>query len=115
MRWSKTIQYRNRTLLEHSKLCQHTAILNAFKLLGGHDFASLLSGPAFVYSYGDQVKPLTYAAFCNKLKQLLKKCGNDGLQYSGHSFRRGGATFAINWIGFQRPMNAILTPRWSIK
>ena len=102
LRWSKTIQYRNRTLLvpvpkiEHSKLFPHAATLNAFKVLGGHDFASLLRGQAFVYSYGDQVKPLTCTAFCNKLKQLPKQCGIDGLQYSGHSFRRGGATFAMN-------------------
>ena len=47
VRWSKTIQYRNRTLLvpvpriEHSKLCRHKAIVNAFKLLGAHDSAKL--------------------------------------------------------------------------
>lgn len=132
-RWSKTIQYCNRTLLvpvpkiDHSKRCPHDAILSAFKLLGGYDFASLLSGAAFVYTY--QVKPLTYNAVCNKIKQLLEQCGIDASQYSGHFFRRGGATFAMNsifvvcpattlsfkGIGFQMRMNAILTPYCSIK
>ena len=102
MRWSKTIQYRNRTLLvpvpriEHSKLCPHKAIVNAFKLLGAHDSAKLRDGPAFVYTSGDQVKPLTYTTFTTKLSKLLEQCGFDGTQYSGHSFRRGGATFALH-------------------
>lgn len=102
VRWSKTIQDRNRTLpvpvpkIEHFRFCLYVAILNAFKLLGGHDFASLLSGPAFVYTYGNQVKPLTYIAFCNKLKNLLEQCGIDGFQYSEHSFGRGGTTFTMN-------------------
>lgn len=102
VRWSKTIQYRNRTLLvpvpriEHSKLCPHKAIVNAFKLLGAHDSAKLRDGPAFVYTSGDQVKPLTYTTFTTKLSKLLEQCGFDGTQYSGHSFRRGGATFALH-------------------
>ena len=58
VRWSKTIQYRNRTLLvpvpriKHSKLCPNKAIVNAFKLLGEHDSAKLQDGPAFVYTSG---------------------------------------------------------------
>ena len=102
VRWSKTIQYRNRTLLvpvpriEHSKLCPHKAIVNAFKFLGAHDSAKLRDGPAFVYTSGDQVKPLTYTTFTTKLNKLLEQCGFDGTQYAGHSFRRGGATFALN-------------------
>ena len=102
VRWSKTIQYRDRTLLvpvpriEHSKLCPHKAIVYAFKLLGEHDSAKLQDGPAFVYTSGGQVKPLTYTIFTTKLKKLLERCGFNGSQYSGHSFRRGGATFALN-------------------
>ena len=102
VRWSKTIQYRNRTLLvpvrriEHCKLCPHKAIVNAFKLLGAHDSAKLRDGPAFVYTSAGQVKPLTYTTFTTKLKKLLEQCGFDGSQYSGHSFRRGRATFALN-------------------
>lgn len=102
VRWSKTIQYRNRTLLvpvpriEHSTLCPHAAVTQAFKLLSRHDSGTLLNGPAFVYITGEQVRPLTYATFTNKLKKSLQQCGVDSSMYSGHSFRRGGATFALN-------------------
>ena len=47
VRWSKTIQDRNRTLLvpvpriKHTKLCPHKEIVNAFKLVGAHDSALL--------------------------------------------------------------------------
>ena len=46
VRWSKTVQYHNRTLLvpvpkiDHSKLCPHRAIVHAFKLLAAHDSSS---------------------------------------------------------------------------
>ena len=68
---------------------------NAFKLLGLHDSAMFLNGPAFVYTAGDQVKPLTYATFTNKLKKSLQRCGVHSSMYSERSFRRGGATFAL--------------------
>ena len=77
MRWSKLILYRNRTLLvpvpkiDHSRLCPHRAIVHAFKLLAAHDSAKLRNGPAFVYTSGDQVKPLTYTTFTTKLKSCL--------------------------------------------
>ena len=32
----------------------------------------------------------------SKLKQTLDKCGLHTLRFSGHSFRRGGATFALH-------------------
>ena len=92
VRWSKTIQYRNHTLLvpvpkiDHSELCPHRAIVHAFKLLAAHDSAKLRNGPAFVYTSGDQVKPLTYTTFTTKLKKLLKQCGFDSSQYSGQLF-----------------------------
>ena len=46
--------------------------------------------PAFLYSKG---KFVNYTSFTSKLKILLKKAGYDPSLYSGHSFRRGGATF----------------------
>ena len=77
MCWSKTIQYLNRTLLvpvpkiDHSRLCPHRAIVHAFKVLAEHDSAKLGNGPAFVYTSGDQVKPITYTTFTTKLKSCL--------------------------------------------
>ena len=46
--------------------------------------------PAFSYSPD---KFITYSMFTSRLKALLKKAGIDASLYSGHSFRRGAATF----------------------
>ena len=46
--------------------------------------------PAF--SYGPK-SFINYSSLTNRLKSLLTKCGYDASLYSGHSFRRGGATF----------------------
>ena len=46
--------------------------------------------PAFTYAPGQFIK---YTSFTSRLKELLKKAGVDPALYSGHSFRRGGATF----------------------
>ena len=48
------------------------------------------SAPAFTYAKG---KFVNYTSFTSRLKGLLKKAGYDPKLYSGHSFRRGGATF----------------------
>ena len=83
VRWLKPIQYRNRTLLvpvpkiDNSKLCPHRAIVRASQLLAAHDSAKLRNCPTFVYTSGDQVKPLTYTTFTTKLKKLLEQCGFD--------------------------------------
>ena len=52
--------------------------------------------PAFSYSKQGFV---TYSSFTNRLKNLLKLAGYDPDLYSGHSFRRGGATFLHNCGG----------------
>ena len=46
--------------------------------------------PAFTFAKG---KYITYNSFTTRLKTLLTKTGYPAAQYSGHSFRRGGATF----------------------
>ena len=48
------------------------------------------SAPAF--SYGSN-KYINYVKFTGKLKALLTKAGFPASQFSGHSFRRGGASF----------------------
>ena len=45
--------------------------------------------PAFSYS---KDMCITYTGFTTSLKQLLRKAGYDPSLYTGHSFRRGGAT-----------------------
>ena len=46
--------------------------------------------PAFSFS---KDKFLTYSGFTTQLKKLLTQAGYDPTLYSGHSFRRGGATY----------------------
>ena len=48
------------------------------------------SSPAFSYASDKFIK---YSDFTSRLKSLLKKFNIDPSLYSGHSFRRGGATF----------------------
>ena len=104
VRWSKTIQYRNRTLLvpvpkvAHSLLCPWSAVIRAFKLAGVYQSTTHAFEPAFIYREGSALKALTYSTFTDKLKLTLDiiKCGYDSLRFSGNSFRRGGATFALH-------------------
>ena len=56
-------------------------------------FSRVQSGPdtpAFSFS---PTKHITYDMFTRRLKSLLVKAGYSPNSYSGHSFRRGGATF----------------------
>ena len=56
-------------------------------------FSSVNAGPddpAFTFAPGRFVN---YTSFTSRLKTLLKKSGLDASLYSGHSFRRGGASF----------------------
>ena len=46
--------------------------------------------PAFTFGPG---KYVTYNSFTSRLKSLFTRAGYPAAQYSGHSFRRGGATF----------------------
>ena len=52
--------------------------------------------PAFSYSKN---RYITYSSFTSKLKNLLLRAGYSPELYSGHSFRRGGATFLYNCGG----------------
>ena len=67
------------------------ALINAFKACPHADPA----GPAFAIPTPDGgVSPLTHRLFVETLRFCLSKIGVDPSQFSGHSFRRGGATFA---------------------
>ena len=54
------------------------------------DVSASPDSPAFTYAQG---KFINYASFTSRLKNLLKKSGYNPDLYSGHSFRRGGASF----------------------
>ena len=53
------------------------------------------STPAFLYSKGARTSPITHAVFTPKLRRSLCSAGLKPTQYSGHSFCRGGATYAF--------------------
>ena len=83
------------------------------------------SSPAFSFSKNNFV---TYSSFTTVLKKLLLQSGYNPDKYSGHSFRRGGATF-LHSIGgtilqiqacgdwsslcFTQYLHLSLTDRWS--
>ncbi|XP_066298120.1 integrase/recombinase xerD homolog [Branchiostoma lanceolatum] len=98
VRWSKTIQFRERTLqipiprVNGSPLCPTAALEKAFALT----HAANRDGPAFVLPQetGTRYVPLTHQPFVTLLRHLLHLCGYPKTQYSGHSLRRGGATWA---------------------
>ena len=73
--WSKTIQYRNRTLLvpvpriAHSSLCPWSAVTHAFKLAGVYQSPQNAVEPAFTFRESHDLKTLTYSIFNSKRKQ----------------------------------------------
>ena len=49
--------------------------------------------PAFSYVYAGHVRCVTHRSFTNFLKLMLRKIGVDPDKWTGHSFRRGGASW----------------------
>jgi len=70
----------------------YDAVMRAFALCP----QASATDPAFAVPSGQDGRavPLTHAVFTGYLKQCLREIGVDHSKYSGHSFRRGGATFA---------------------
>ena len=96
VRWSKTIQYRQRTLhvplprVRDSPLCPSQALILSLRLCNSPPEA-----PLFTYRTHSGWLPLTVRVFQSKLTTYLSTLGVNASDYSGHSFRRGGATFAL--------------------
>jgi integrase len=98
VRWSKTIQCQERILhvpliaLPGHPLCPVTALINYIRLSVG----ASLSGPAFtVPGRGNCLIPLSSRTFTTRLRSLLSACGVPPEHFATHSFRRGGATWAL--------------------
>ena len=95
IRWSKTIQFRERELLVplpflgSHPLDPVSAILRAFELAP----RAPESGAPFVLP--GSFSPLHPQQFTKILKGALSRAGLDYSQFSGHSFRRGGTTWAM--------------------
>lgn len=98
VRWSKVIQFKERLLhiplpkIPMSPFCPSTALLR----LTLESPPCPLPVPLFRYSLEHASNiPMTHQQFSDKLRSCLTTIGFDASKYSGHSFRRGGATFAL--------------------
>ena len=109
IRWSKTIQYKQRTLLiplphiAGSLFCPSSALMLCTSLIPKQDKPL----PLFSFPTPQGTQPITYATFITHLRLCLRKLGFNPSLYSGHSFWRGGSSFALqcgipaNWIKLQ--------------
>ena len=96
VRKTKTIQCGERVLslpfvsCPNSSLCPYQAMM-ALLLVAPKDPTL----PLFSYKFRGEILSWTHASFTYKLKALISKAGLDASLYSGHSFRRGGATLGF--------------------
>ena len=96
--YSETIQYQQRQAYvalpwnNDPSLCAGRALFYCLKLAGSR----LSTDYLFAYSVSGKKAVLTYSQFTTMLKRYLKQLGLSSREYSGHSFRWGGATHALN-------------------
>jgi len=97
LKWTKTIQFAQRVLQvplyanPHSRLCPKKALLNMVKVSPNSPRDHLFS---YSTSFGSAI--ITQYQFVDFLRQKLNQCGYSDSQFSGHSFRRGGASCAFS-------------------
>ena len=114
LRHTKTIQLGDRvhTVVAHGipghVLDVKAAVVCALEVGGVNSVQASGDDPAFAYVQNGVMVPLTHKVFVDVLKHCLSVIGVNPAKYSGHSFRRGGATFAlkrgvdplyIKWVG----------------
>ncbi len=93
IKWSKTIQARERTLvipvlaIPGHPLCPRSAYEDMVAAIPASKNKPLFSLPGG--------KPLTTHQYTTRLRSILTTCGLESKDYSPHSFRRGGATLAF--------------------
>lgn len=96
--YSKTIQCDERqvyvALPWHSdpRLCPARTLIRLLYVRRG---PVTPQSPLFAFTAGRKNHCLTYHTFTSMLKQVFSRAGMSLRQYSGHSFRRGGATYAL--------------------
>lgn len=92
---TKTIQCKERSFqvplpfLHNHPLCPTTAVINLLRVHGQIQTTTPL------FSLGSLRSVLTHKAFISQLNSVLQLCGLDHTNFSGHSFRRGGASWAF--------------------
>ena len=100
IRHTKTIQFGQRLLhlpvasVPDSVLCPVTAVAKMLAQIITHSVSG--NHPLFVFigSTGT-LEYLTYSLFIKLLRSTLSKCNVNVSNYSGHSFRRGGCSYAF--------------------
>ena len=104
VRKTKTIQCGERLLVmpfvscvNNSRLCPVRALKDLL-----HVAPIDPKMPLFSYNQPHSVKFWTHSAFTQKLKETVARAGYNPKRYSGHSFRRGGATLGFE-LGLSLP------------
>ena len=93
---TKNIQFGRRRLhipllSSSSPLCPVAAYLASSSYISSHQVT-----PAFVFLHKDKIKWLTKSIFINVFRHLVNLAGiPDASGFTGHSFRRGGASWAF--------------------
>ena len=94
MNYSKTAQFGNKNVVIPLLKNPTKALDPVFHLQELFSRFPLDSSlPAFSYLENGRAKCITYDGFTKDLKHLLNLAGLKAENYSGHSFRRGGATY----------------------
>ena len=74
-----------------SSLCHVRAVAQAFRFT----VHAPNDSQAFTWLDQSSLRVLSYRAFMTKLRATLESAGIQAAAYAGHSFRRGGASFAF--------------------
>ena len=96
VKWTKTIQTRQRVLTlplyanSDSPLCPKKCLLRVARLAPASKFHHLFS-----YKSKSGLSVILQSEFIRFLRSKLSKAGFDPEKFSGHSLRRGGATWAF--------------------
>ena len=109
VRWSKTIQFKQKTLfiplprIADSPCCPTSALLLTLTRLPRSNGPA----PLFCYPSPNGLKPITHSSFVAYLRKCLSNLGLEPSKFSGHSFRRGGVSFTmqcglpLEWVKLQ--------------
>ncbi len=96
LRWSKTNQLQER-VVEVAIAGLPGSLLDPVQRW--RDLVRRVPAPpdahAFAFPANGRLVPLTYTCFVSAVKRLAGLIGLDPARFAGHSFRRGGATFAF--------------------
>ena len=100
-KWSKTNQCNSRRHLiplpannVTKHLCPISSFNNMTRLVPAKGSSPAYIIPKKQSNRSSILVPLTHSVFVSQMRKLLAHCGYDPKAYTGHSFRRGGATWA---------------------